>query len=79
MDRGDSGRNPVNRKKIAGSKWTRVQPEDRQKHFVVLGWALGDDGKPTDAVEIEAILTGAVSIIHWRELEDRSRWRIGWC
>jgi hypothetical protein len=29
-------------------------------------------------VEIEAILTRKVSVIHWRELEDTKRWRIGW-
>jgi tryptophan-rich hypothetical protein len=79
MEVGGTGRNPVNRKKIAGSKWTKVRPENREKHFVVLDWVRDEDGEPTDMVEIEAILTGAVSIIHWRDLEDRSRWRIGWC
>jgi tryptophan-rich hypothetical protein len=72
-------RNPVNRKKIAGSKWTAVRPVERQKHFIVLDWVRDDDGRPTDEVEIEAVLTRAVSVIHWRALEDRDRWRIGWC
>jgi tryptophan-rich hypothetical protein len=79
MDQGDAGRNPVNRKKIAGSKWTAVRPVNREKHFTVLDWARDADGRPTDRVEIEAILTGRVSVIHWRQLEDRDRWRIGWC
>jgi tryptophan-rich hypothetical protein len=71
-------RNPVNRNKLPGSKWTAVRPERREKHFVVLGWALDADGRPTGDVEIEAVLTGRVRVIPWRELEDPATWRIGW-
>jgi tryptophan-rich hypothetical protein len=70
--------NPVNFKKISGSKWTAIRPVDRQKHFIVLDWVRDQNGEPTDEVEIEAILTSSVSVIHWRELEDTNRWRIGW-
>jgi tryptophan-rich hypothetical protein len=71
-------RNPVNRKKLVGSKWTTVHPVDRQKHFIVLDWVRDDAGVPTEMVEIEAILTRNVSTIHWRELGDPDVWRIGW-
>jgi tryptophan-rich hypothetical protein len=73
-----SGRNPVNRSKLAKSKWTAVSPVDREKHFLVVDWVRDEDGRPTDEVEIEAVLTGAVRRIHWRELEDHARWHIGW-
>jgi tryptophan-rich hypothetical protein len=78
MSRRNTCKNPVNRKKMAGSKWTAVRPVNRQKHFIVLDWVRDEDGDPTDEVEIEAILTRAVTVIPWRELEDRERWRIGW-
>lgn len=75
---GMRGRNPVNPAKLPGSKWTAVRPENREKHFVVRNWVRDADGRPTDEVEIEAILTRVVRVLRWRELEDWDRWRIGW-
>ena len=72
------GRNPVNRVKLPGSKWTAVQPKNREKHFIVLDWVRDADGRPTDEIEVEAILTRVVRVLCWRELEDWDRWRIGW-
>jgi tryptophan-rich hypothetical protein len=73
-----SVRNPVNRKKLATSKWTAVRPVHRGKHFIVLDWVRDDDGTPTDYLVIEAVLTNRVREIHWRELEDVRSWRVGW-
>ena len=70
--------NPVNRKKLPNSKWTAVSPIDREKHFLVLDWIYDEEGLPTDQVQIEAVLTNVIRQIHWRELEDASRWKIGW-
>jgi tryptophan-rich hypothetical protein len=75
---GRTGRNPVNLKKLPGSKWSAVQPVNREKHFMVLDWVRDEDGEPTDHVLIEAVLTNVVREIFWRELEDTSKWRIGW-
>lgn len=71
-------RNPVNRKKLAASKWTAVRPARREKHFIVLDWVRDDDGTPTDHLVIEAVLTNRVREIHWRELENHQSWRVGW-
>lgn len=70
--------NPVNHKKLPGSKWTAVRPVDREKHFMVLDWVRDDDGKPTDHLVIEAVLTNRRRHIHWRELESPESWRVGW-
>lgn len=70
--------NPVNRKKVPNSKWTAVNPVDREKHFVVLDWVRDDEGTPTDHVVIEAVLTNRVCEIHWRELANPQTWRVGW-
>jgi tryptophan-rich hypothetical protein len=72
------GRNPVQRSKIVGSKWTASRPKNREKHFLVLDWVKDADGEPTEDVEIEAVVTGRVRAIHWRELESTSDWLIGW-
>ena len=71
-------RNPVNRKKIVGSKWTATRPVDRQKHFIVIDWVRDEDGTPTELIEVEAVLTRKVCVLHWRELGDPAIWRIGW-
>ena len=71
-------RNPVNRNKLPGSKWTAVRPRLREKHFVVVDWVRDDDGSPTECVEIEAVVTGSVRVLHWRDLEDPDEWLIGW-
>ncbi|MGD9253275.1 MAG: TIGR02450 family Trp-rich protein [Holophagae bacterium] len=71
-------RNPVNRKKLPGSKWTAVRPQRREKHFIVLDWVRDDDGLPTDKVLLEAILTRSVRELDWRELGDSEIWSIGW-
>jgi len=73
-----SVRNPVNRKKLPNSKWTAIRPVNREKHFLVLDWVRDDDGNPTDHVYIEAVLTGVVREIFWRDLENPETWRIGW-
>jgi tryptophan-rich hypothetical protein len=73
-----SHRNPVNYKKLPNSKWTAVQPIDREKHFIVLDWVRDAEGRPTERVEIEAVLTNVVREIHWRDLEDTDCWRVGW-
>ena len=71
-------KNPVQRNKIVGSKWTARRPQNREKHFLVLGWVEDDNGQPTEEVELEAILTGRVRHVYWRALESVDDWRIGW-
>ncbi len=71
-------RNPVQRSKIVGSKWTATKPVRREKHFMAVGWVLDEAGEPTDLVRLEAIVTGRVRSIHWRDLEKIEDWFIGW-
>ncbi len=71
-------KNPVNRNKLPESKWTAVEPVNREKHFIVVDWVRDVDGVATDHLVIEAVLTNALREIHWRELECGDRWRIGW-
>jgi tryptophan-rich hypothetical protein len=74
----EADRNPVNLKKLPNSKWTAAPPVNREKHFLVLDWVRDEAGRPTDHLVIEAILTNRVQQLHWRELEDPGRWRVGW-
>jgi len=66
-------------KKLLDTKWTAVQPVDREKHFVVTKVIEPEPpGSPVVSVEIEAVHSKRARIIAWRELIDAARWRRGW-
>ena len=69
--------NRINPDKLLNSKWTAVQPVNRQRHFIITNVIKSDDGLVTGC-EIEAVLTHKVSEIDWRELKDSDRWVMGW-
>ena len=69
--------NRINPDKLLNSKWTAVQPVNRQRHFIITSVIKSDDGLVTGC-EIEAVLTHKVSEIDWRELKDSDRWVMGW-
>ncbi|NNJ96622.1 MAG: TIGR02450 family Trp-rich protein [Gammaproteobacteria bacterium] len=69
--------NRINPNKLLNSKWTAVQPVNRQRHFIVTKVLKVDDGSVTACV-IEALLTREVTKIDWRKLKDSSQWAMGW-
>jgi len=69
--------NRINPDKLLNSKWTAVQPVNRQRHFIVTRVIRSDDGLVA-ACELEAVLTRKVSKLDWRELKDSRRWAMGW-
>lgn len=72
-------RNPLSPKKLLSSKWTAVQPRNREKHFVVV--RVIEPEPPAlrvEQVELEAVHSGQVRLLHWRELTDPRVWRQGW-
>ena len=71
--------NPLNPKKLLLTKWTAVNPLDKQKHFLVsrvIQPELATD--PVVSVELEAVFSKATQIIAWRDLQDDGIWRQGW-
>ena len=69
--------NSISPDKLLNSKWTAVQPVNRQRHYIVSGVIRSDDGV-LSACKIEAVLTRKVTELDWRELKDSSRWMMGW-
>jgi tryptophan-rich hypothetical protein len=69
--------NRVNPKKLHHSKWTAVEPRDREKHFLVTDVTLDADGHPQACV-LEAVLSRREIQLDWRELKDAARWLAGW-
>ena len=73
-----SKKNRVYKEAISvGAKWTALQPERREKHFVVHSRMERADG-PIETVRLEALLTKAVYEIAVSELSDVAHWRSGW-
>ena len=66
-------------KKLLLTKWTAVQPLDKQKHFVVTKVVLPEPPvEKIEWIEIEAVYTKHTRTIRWRDLRDVTVWRQGW-
>jgi tryptophan-rich hypothetical protein len=71
--------NPVDPKKLLLSKWTAVQPQAKEKHFVVTRVIEpAEPGGPVVSVELEAVHSRRAQTIDWRALRDPGVWRRGW-
>ena len=64
---------PHNPEKLAGTKWTATEVEDRRKHWEVVAYDADDE-----EVTLRAVIDGETVAIPWRQLRDRERWRPGW-
>jgi tryptophan-rich hypothetical protein len=78
-------RNPLSPKKLLLSKWTAVQPLNREKHFVVVRVIEPEPPavrieqvEQVEQVELEAVHSRRVLQLHWRDLTDPRVWRQGW-
>ena len=71
--------NALSPKKLLHTKWTAVEPRNKEKHFLVTKVIEPEPpGSPVVWVEIEAVHSKRVRIIGWRELIDVAQWRRGW-
>ena len=69
----------INPRKLKLSKWTALQPQDKEKHFLVVRVLLPDDPlAPVTEVELEAVRSRRSRIIPWKTLTDAEVWRQGW-
>lgn len=69
--------NKINPEKLLHSKWTAVQPQNRERHFIVNKILRAHD-KAITGCELEAILNKKIYSIDWKLLRDSSKWKMGW-
>lgn len=69
--------NKINPKKLLQSKWTAVNTQKKQKHFMVTKVKFDEQGEVSLCL-IEAVLTRAEFSIDWRELTQETDWLMGW-
>ncbi|MFY1052007.1 TIGR02450 family Trp-rich protein [Ectopseudomonas khazarica] len=67
----------LNPRKLLLSKWTAVQPRNRERHFLVTE-LIRDEDDNVLAVELQAVLTRRSQHLDWRQLQDTERWLQGW-
>ena len=63
--------------KLRLSKWTAVEPRNREKHFIVTK-LLRDTDETIIQCIIEAVHSKRQQTINWRDLQDSDKWRQGW-
>jgi tryptophan-rich hypothetical protein len=71
--------NRFNPRKLLLSKWTAVQVENREKHFIVT--KLIEPEPPAERpelIELQAVHSGRSYTMAWQALCDGSQWLQGW-
>ncbi|MGR5149430.1 TIGR02450 family Trp-rich protein [Photobacterium alginatilyticum] len=69
--------NRIHPKALLNSKWTKVHPVHRERHFVVTLVEFDEHHKVKRCV-IEAVINRHEYELNWRELTDSLEWQIGW-
>jgi tryptophan-rich hypothetical protein len=67
----------INPAKLLTSKWTAVQPINKEKHFLVTR-VIRDDKNVITSCIVEAVLTRKDYEMDWRALKNKARWQAGW-
>lgn len=67
----------LNPRKLLLSKWTAVQPQNREKHFLV-SQLFCDEAGNVLAIELQAVLNQRGQRLDWRALQNPEDWQIGW-
>ena len=68
--------NRIQKNKLLMSKWTAVEPQKREKHFLVT--RVIDDDPTVLEIVLEAIHSKNEYVYEWTVLKDENRWRQGW-
>ncbi|MDF1583195.1 MAG: TIGR02450 family Trp-rich protein [Methyloprofundus sp.] len=67
----------INPKKLCLSKWTALQPKNKERHFIVTE-LIRDEQDVIIACEIQAVINNNAYQIDWRALKDDACWLMGW-
>lgn len=66
-------------KKLLNSKWTAINPQNKEKHFLIVQVHLSShDNQVVEKVTIEAVFTKRRFELCSKELQDDSKWSVGW-
>ena len=69
--------NKINAKKLLNSKWTAVNPINKEKHFIITEIEFDENNNVTNCL-IEAVISYRTQPINWTELKKSEHWLQGW-
>ena len=69
--------NQINPKKLMLSKWTAVNPQNKEKHFIVSKVKFDDENNISQCL-LEAVMSNRETNIDWKELKNSTQWKQGW-
>lgn len=70
--------NQFNPKKLLHSKWTAVNPVNKEKHFMVISLIWDDAHQKVELCELLAVMTGHVYECKPLAFKDKQAWKMGW-
>lgn len=73
----NSALNQINPQKLLGSKWTKTQPVNKEKHFIVTKVKKNEDQVVITCL-IEAVINNSEYELEWQCLKNSSIWLPGW-
>lgn len=69
--------NKVSPKALMRSKWSKVNVENKEKHFIITHVKFDEQQNVVKCV-IEAVINKREYALDWRELKDSNQWKMGW-
>lgn len=69
--------NKVSPKTLLNSKWTKVDVNNKEKHFLITKVQVDEDQRIIECI-IEAVISHNEYMIDWRDLKNSRYWKIGW-
>jgi len=70
--------NKVSPKKLLNSKWTALNPINKQKHFIVTEVEYDEDQNVAHCF-VQAVINKQETEIDWHDLKQADKWCQGWC
>lgn len=69
----------INPHKLLLSKWTAVNPINREKHFIVTRVVQPEHpDEPVEWIDLQAVLSKRTQTLRWQVLLDSEAWQQGW-
>lgn len=69
--------NKINPRKLINSKWTAVNPYEKEKHFLITELKFDEEGEVIHCL-IEAVFSKRTEPINWKSLQNSECWLQGW-
>ncbi len=69
--------NQIIPKKLLNSKWTAINPVNKEKHFLITELEFDEQGNVVHCL-IEAVISNRSESIEWQALKNNGKWLQGW-